>query len=79
MRKLKLQELQVDSFIVNGPADDVRGTVKANSTYYPPSWDTFCPTGDECTSPPPLSKTGSCQPSCVNYTCEGITCGTLIC
>lgn len=83
MRKLNLQELQVTSFVVNQDAESARGTVRAHSevsttTYYPPSWDGFCPTGDECVAQTNRPGT-SCRPSCWNYTCEGATCGTLIC
>jgi len=81
MRKLNLQDLEVTSFVVNAEERKVRGTVKANSeastTYYPPSYDGFCPTAD-CGGPG-TDGPNSCMPSCFNYTCEGATCARVIC
>ena len=81
MRKLKLQDLEVMSFVVNVDGGKALGTVKANSastTYYPPSYDTFCPTAIDCNGGG-TDGPDSCMPSCFNYTCEGATCKFVIC
>jgi hypothetical protein len=81
MRKLKLQDLEVASFVTNLEPEKARGTVKGNSgastTYYPPSYDGFCPTAYSCD--PGTNNHDSCAPSCFNYTCEGATCRYVIC
>lgn len=85
MRKLKIDELEVTTF-VTGEEGKSLGTVKAHGytwDYSPceDSQDYFCPSNAEyggC-----VDQTGrpaqTCRASCVNYTCEGMTCGTLIC
>ncbi|HEX6037605.1 hypothetical protein [Longimicrobium sp.] len=78
MRKLKIEDLEVVTF-VTGEDSGALGTVKANSLY-DDSMDTFCPTNPEYgTCVKQTYNAQSCRASCPNYTCEGITCGMLIC
>lgn len=92
--KLKLEDLELSTFsVLPAPRGAGEGTVQGHSVsevsclgtdFYActcgsgASADTFCPTGGECVSPS-KRPAQSCRPSCINYTCEGITCGTLIC
>lgn len=84
MRKLKIEDLEITTFVTGDDGDSL-GTVKAHGyTWDHPcedSQDMFCLTNPEyggC-----VAQTGrpaqTCRASCANYTCEGMTCGTLIC
>lgn len=84
MRKLKVEDLEVTTF-VTGEDSEPRGTVKANGytfDYNPceDSQDTFCPTNPEyagCVNQ--THNMQSCRASCPNYTCEGATCANVFC
>ena len=66
MRKLKLEALEITSFEVLPRPQGARGTVQAH--------------GDTIGCPAPTFQPGlSCNVSCPNYTCEGVTCGYVIC
>jgi len=80
---LKLEDLDVTTFSVTRDPRESRGTMKANEYTADPCYDSqdgFCPTNDrysDCCAQ--TYNANSCRASCPNYTCEGITCGILIC
>lgn len=66
MRKLKLEALEVTSFDVLPQSGRARGTVQAHE--------------DTTGCPAPTFQPGlSCNVSCPNYTCEGVTCAYVFC
>lgn len=87
MKKLKLEDLQVTTFETVTSARE-RGTVVGHGDY---SYDFCSHDGGASVCNPANSYDGTCQSyntrpcdwsgnaSCPNYTCEGATCGRLIC
>jgi hypothetical protein len=84
VKKLKLDDLQVTSFETVS-SEKQQGTVIAHETNDPD----FCSHAGTCGGNTIQSACesyctnpcggGSDMPSCINYTCEGVTCGVMIC
>ena len=77
---LRLEDLDVTTFSVTRDPREPEGTVKANESQPYDSEDGFCPTNLRYTDCCAQSGGGNtCRASCPNYTCEGISCGMMVC